>query len=88
MQKIYAGIIGLDGGVDLAAFHVSANGVVAHLKWDHLLEVKHILNDDNAPKPTFIGILIGMFFLLYIAQLGYTYTNTELLIAVRTFENQ
>ena len=88
VEHINAGVVGLDGRVDLASFHIAAYRVVAHVEWKHLLVVEDIFDDQDRTAAFLLNLLFRILFFLYVAKAGYTHTNAELLLAVRAFEYQ
>ena len=64
MVDVDAGVVGFDGGIGLAPFHVSAYDIVAQAQGQHLFVVKNILDDHYRAITMFIGQFVGIFIFL------------------------
>ena len=81
-------VVGFYGAIHARTLHVSAYHVVAHLQWNNLLVVEYILYHNDRSTAIFVGLLVGIIFLLSVSEFRYTYSNTKLLSAFRTLEYQ
>lgn len=92
MSEVDAGVDRLDGSVDWISLLVASNDVVAHLQGNDLLEVEHVLDDDNTAKRMVVGRLLSIkrcrLLLLRLTQFGNTDTNAKLLATLRTLEHE
>ena len=88
MEHVNTGIHRFNGRVGLAAFHIPAYRVVTHFERNNLLEMEDILDDDDGAVCVVITMLVESLLFLSVAKLRDPHTNTELLMAVRAFEDQ
>ena len=88
MVQVHAGVDGLEGGIDGIALLVAPNDIVAHVEGDDLLEVEHVLDDDNAAACFGKLLLVGVLFLLGIVQFGDANAYAKLTAALVALEHQ
>ena len=89
VEQVDAGVDGLDGGGDGVALLIAANGVVAHLQGENLLEVEDVLDDDDGAEAGVFGLFrIGVLLALGLAELRHTDADAELLAALGALEHQ
>ena len=88
MVQIDAGINRLEGAVGRVALLVASYHIVAHTQRDDLLVMKGIFDDDNRTTTGLVGLLVGIFIFLAVAQFTHTDTDAKLLTAVRTLEDE
>ena len=60
MCDVDAGVDGLDGAVDAAVLLVAADDVIAHREGNDLLEVEHVLDDDNRAAAAGVSLFVGI----------------------------
>ena len=86
--EIDTGVDSLEGAVGWVAFLIATDDIVAHVKGDDLLEVEHVLDDNDGAAAFFISLLIGMLVFLTLAELAHADADAKLLATIGTFENQ
>lgn len=89
MQKIDAGVDGLDRCGDGIALLVATNGVVAHVQGQHLLVVEDVLDDDNLSYTVIFRLFrMLVLFALCLAQLRNPNSYAKLFAALRAMKYQ
>ena len=88
MSDVDTGIVGLDGAVDTAIFHVTPDDITPHAQGQHLFVVEYVLDDGQCAAIVGGAFCLGVFFFAPVVQFGNADANAKLLATVGTLEKE